>query len=143
MRSVAAYTSKIKSESLGRAFKVQDTDDRVTTDSLYRGAAGCGALSYEQLIYKRPCCVRRPYIPPFFLVFSRFLDGGNPVTSGPVLADGGNVTRPINSYIGGTLTFSGGTATSAPGPIVSGGIGPTVGGTPIGSIIPILDGGTP
>jgi hypothetical protein len=55
MKTSSAYTSKLKAEALGRTFKVQDTNHRLFTSTLYRGAAGCGPLNFAQITYVRPC----------------------------------------------------------------------------------------
>jgi|UniRef100_A0A6C0CT85 hypothetical protein len=55
MRSAAAYTSKLKAEALGRTYKVQDTNHRLFTPTLYRGAAGCGPVDYTQIVYVPLC----------------------------------------------------------------------------------------
>ena len=55
MKTAAAYTSKIKAEALGRTYKVQDTNHRLFTTTLYRGAAGCGPVNYNQIMYVKPC----------------------------------------------------------------------------------------
>ena len=55
MKSAAAYTSKLKAEALGRTYKVQDTNHRLFTTTLYRGAAGCGPVNYNQIVYVEPC----------------------------------------------------------------------------------------
>jgi hypothetical protein len=108
MRTAAAYISKLKSEALGRTYKVQDTNHRLYTSTLYRGAAGCGAVDYTQLDYVEPClCEYLEYIPntvkgvrpiPILRILdggvpnrlnSKFIDGGNPSRSGGILLDGG------------------------------------------------------
>jgi hypothetical protein len=109
MRSSAAYISKLKAEALGRTFKVQDTNHRLSTSTLYRGAAGCNAVDYTQLEYVEPCLCDyleynsanfkggiRPIPIPRILdggvpnrLNNRFLEGGNPTTSGNKVLDGG------------------------------------------------------
>jgi hypothetical protein len=105
MRTINAYISKLKSEALGRTYKVQDTNHRLFTSTLYRGAAGCGPVDYTQIDYIEPCrcdyigsSPRAPIPPKKRTVLdggspsnSGFLiiDGGVPMISGPVLVDGG------------------------------------------------------
>ena len=93
MRTAAAYISKLKAQALGRNFKVQDTNHRAFTSTLYRGAAGCGPVNYDQLEYVEPCICN--YIGPAKRNSSRprreIYDGGTPSGSGPVIIDGGSV----------------------------------------------------
>jgi hypothetical protein len=108
MRSAAAYTSKLKAQSQGRNFKVQDTNHRAFTSTLYRGAAGCGPVNYTQLNYVEACkCV---YIGPsrnFGSVPIGFnpyaLDGGTASASGDIVYDAGDQsfegTRPLDGGI--------------------------------------------
>lgn len=96
MRTATAYISKLKAENLARAFKVQDTNHRLFTSTLYRGAAGCGPVDFTQIEYVEPClCEYIGSAPkaPFILKKPRIsnYDGGIPSYSGPVL-DGGSVT---------------------------------------------------
>jgi hypothetical protein len=63
MKSVAAYTTKIKAEVEGKTQKVQN-DNRSLTTGIYRGVPACGPLNYSQLIYPmRPqiCCYIQTY----------------------------------------------------------------------------------
>ena len=55
MRTASAYLSKLKAENQGRTYKIQDTNHRVNASTLYRGAAGCGALNPSQIEYPRVC----------------------------------------------------------------------------------------
>ena len=95
MRTAAAYTSKLRAQALGRNFKVQDTNHRAFTSTLYRGAAGCGPVNYTQLNYVEACkCV---YIGPARKTISPFpcncpcgLDGGTASASGDIIYDAGN-----------------------------------------------------
>jgi hypothetical protein len=93
MRTVAAYISKLKNEALGRTYKVQDTNHRVFTSTLYRGAAGCGPVDYTEIDYIEPC--KCDYIGsaivnnPKKLVIS-VIDGGSPASPGAPLIDGGS-----------------------------------------------------
>jgi len=50
MKSVSAYTSKIKAETQGKTQKVQN-DGRTVTTGLYRGVSGCNPQNYNQIIY--------------------------------------------------------------------------------------------
>jgi hypothetical protein len=107
MRTAAAYISKLKAEALGRTFKVQDTNHRLFTSTLYRGAAGCGPVNFTQLEYVEPCLCsylgpakrERPARVP------RILDGGSAIRSGPDIVDGGSVVRvvPIRTVIDGGI----------------------------------------
>jgi hypothetical protein len=100
MRTAAAYISKLKAEALGRTYKVQDTNHRLFTSTLYRGSAGCGPVDYTQLDYVEPCLCE-------YLVYSagkkggirpnpvkKILDGGVPNRLNNTIKDGGN---PSNS----------------------------------------------
>jgi hypothetical protein len=96
MRSAAAYTSKLKAQALGRTFKVQDTNHRALTSTLYRGAAGCGPVDYTQLKYVEACkCVyigpaRNFGPPPIICNCPCGLDGGTQASSGDIIYDAGN-----------------------------------------------------
>jgi len=95
MRTATAYTSKLKAQALGRNFKVQDTNHRAFTSTLYRGAARCGPVDYTQLNYVEACkCV---YIGPARKTTSSpigcnpyALDGGTASASGDIIYDAGN-----------------------------------------------------
>ena len=94
MRTANAWTSKLKAEALGRTFKVQNTNHKLTTGTLYRGAAACGPLDYNALFYAEVCkcdylvpCPIPPAPPP---VVQTVYDGGSPAASGPLQLDGGN-----------------------------------------------------
>lgn len=100
MRTAKAYTAKLNAEALGRTFKVQDTNHRAFTTTLYRGAAGCGPVNYTQLNYVEPCfCnyLQTIITPPVKTVY----DGGTPFTTGPVLNGGSAslVGSPIDGGI--------------------------------------------
>ena len=95
MRTAAAYISKLKAENLARTFKVQDTNHRLFTSTLYRGAAGCGPVDFTQLEYVEPClCEYIGSAPraPIIMKKPRITgyDGGTPSFSGPII-DGGSV----------------------------------------------------
>jgi hypothetical protein len=102
MRTAAAYISKLKSEALGRTYKVQDTNHRLFTSTLYRGAAGCGPVDYTQIDYvevckcdyigtaPRPRHIPPPPPPPPPPPMPTILDGGSPFGSGFTLIDGGS-----------------------------------------------------
>ena len=94
MRSAAAYTSKLKAQALGRTYKVQDTNHRLFTTTLYRGAVGCGPVNYAQIKYVESCSCdyigpAKKYIPARALIY----DGGGPGGSGTRLIDGGLVNN--------------------------------------------------
>jgi len=93
MRTAAAYISKLKAEALGRTFKVQDTNHRLFTSTLYRGAAGCGPVNFEQINYEEVC--KCDYIGPAKRTNPErvrpIYDGGTPSGSGPWIIDGGSV----------------------------------------------------
>ena len=105
MISAAGYLARMKAENLGRTFKIQDTNHRVVTTTLYRGAAGCGPINYSQINYPRvcPCTYNgrarriRPIMPSI-----NTIDGGNPTAPGPTIFDGGT---PAGS---GSSIFDGG-----------------------------------
>jgi len=104
MRTAAAYISKLKTEALGRTYKVQDTNHRLFTTTLYRGAAGCGPVDYTQLDYVPVCECK--YLGPASRNIIPFrpsvYDGGTVINSGLVILDGGS---PIN---GGEQIIDGG-----------------------------------
>ncbi len=103
MRTGAAYISKLKNEALGRTYKVQDTNHRLFTSTLYRGAAGCGPVDYTQIDYIEPCNCKyighspRPPLPRPSIIDGgspsnpglQVIDGGTPDQAGPTLIDGG------------------------------------------------------
>lgn len=104
MRTAAAYTSKLKNEALGRTYKVQDTNHRLFTTTLYRGAAGCGPVDYAQIDYIEPCkcdyiglSPRYPPRPPQ----PGTLDGGSPSNPGLQVIDGGSPAQPGPTLIDG------------------------------------------
>jgi len=100
MRTAKAYTAKLNAEALGRTFKVQDTNHRAFTTTLYRGAAGCGPVNYTQLNYVEPCfCnyLQTIITPPENFVY----DGGTPLRTGRGL-NGGSVS------LVGSRVFDGG-----------------------------------
>lgn len=58
MKSLAAYTSKLKAELQGKTQKVQN-DSRSLTTGFYRGVPACGPLNYTELVYpvkSQICC---------------------------------------------------------------------------------------
>jgi len=104
MRTSAAYISKLKNEALGRTYKVQDTNHRLFTTTLYRGAAGCGPVDYTQIDYVEIC--RCDYIGPAFksrnpITLINTLDGGSPYASGRLIIDGGTPFMSGSAIIGG------------------------------------------
>jgi 7-keto-8-aminopelargonate synthetase-like enzyme len=105
MRTSTAYISKLKNEALGRTYKVQDTNHRLFTSTLYRGAAGCGPVDYTQIDYIELC--RCDYIglsprPPKPPAAINTIDGGSPMMSGSIVLDGGS---PMTS---GSIVIDGG-----------------------------------
>ena len=120
MRSAAAYTSKLKAQALGRTYKVQDTNHRLFTTTLYRGAVGCGPVNYAQIKYVESCSCdyigpAKKYIPARALIY----DGGGPGGSGTRLIDGGLVNNT------GSVLNAGGPGNSGTGVINAGGPGST------------------
>jgi hypothetical protein len=104
MRTINAYISKLKNEALGRTYKVQDTNHRLFTTTLYRGAAGCGPVDYTQIDYVEPC--RCDYIGPASkshnaIPLINTLDGGSPYASGSLIIDGGTPFMSGSAIIGG------------------------------------------
>jgi hypothetical protein len=106
MRTAAAYISKLKAENLGRTFKVQDTNHRLFTSTLYRGAAGCGPVDFTQIDYIEPCLcdyiglAKRAPNPPVSPVTITY-DGGNPTSGGTMEKNGGSVRGSGNSILNG------------------------------------------
>ena len=104
MRTAAAYISKIKNEAFGRTYKVQDTNHRLFTSTLYRGAVRCGPVDYTEIDYVEPCkcdylgpAVRAPKPPSIIDT----IDGGTPGSSGFMVLDGGTALRPGSTIIDG------------------------------------------
>ena len=95
MRTATAYISKLKAEALGRTYKVQDTNHRLFTSTLYRGAAGCGPVNYDQIEYVEPCSC--DYIGPArrsnFTSPTTVYDGGSARNPGPRVLDGGFINE--------------------------------------------------
>lgn len=105
MKTAAAYISKLKAENLGRTFKVQDTNHRLFTSTLYRGAAGCGPVDFTQLDYIEPCLCdyigRSPGAPRMPPVPLRNYNGGIPAFSGVDILSGGSALRSGPTIISG------------------------------------------
>lgn len=104
MRTATAYISKIKAETLGRTFKVQDTNHRLFTSTLYRGAAGCKPVDFTEIDYVEPC--RCDYVGPApRAVIQRtiisVIDGGSSAASGLPVRDGGTPYRSGQTIIDG------------------------------------------
>jgi len=142
MRTAAAYLSKMKAEALGRTFKVQDTNHRAFTSTLYRGAAGCGPVDYTQIEYRELCgCkyigpARNPFGPgPPNPVGRQTLDGGFP-DNGVLSGGSPDTVNTSQQYSGGSPSGSGST-------VLSGNAqrGVLTGGTVNGSSSAIFDGG--
>jgi hypothetical protein len=102
MRTATAWISKLKSETLGKTFKVQDTNHRKMTGSEYRGTAMCGPINYTQIEYSDIRCKRRIGLPPCPspIVYSIY-DGGIPSQSGPHILDGGTPSNASNTILDG------------------------------------------
>lgn len=97
MRTAAAYISKLKNEALGRTYKVQDTNHRLFTTTLYRGAVGCGPVDYTEIDYVEVCkcdyigpAPKTPKPPAIIFTY----DGGSPASSGDMIIDGGSSMMP-------------------------------------------------
>ncbi len=103
--SASAWTAKRRSNTEGISAKVQYSNAVVTTNALlYRGAAGCGGISYQPIVYPTypPC---RLYTGNNFIptpIPTNTLDGGNPSTSGSTTFDGGSPSGA------GPYTYDGG-----------------------------------
>jgi hypothetical protein len=105
MRTAAAYISKLKAEALGRTFKVQDTNHRLFTTTLYRGTADCEPVDFTQIDYVEVC--RCDYIGPAaraprLRATRSLIDGGSPYSSGAPIVDGGS------AYSSGSMILDGG-----------------------------------
>ena len=74
--SASAFTSKVRSQALGRTFKVQNNNSTVTTNPVFTGAAGCNKLRYGKIYYKDSQCCE---LPIQILIYS----GGTPFFTGP------------------------------------------------------------
>jgi hypothetical protein len=110
MRTAAAYISKLKSEALGRTYKVQDTNHRLFTSTLYRGAAGCGPVDYTQIDYVEACkceyigsAINFNKYPPPPPPIPTILDGGSPYNSGTIIVDGGSPSGSTSSLVDGGI----------------------------------------
>lgn len=103
MRTATAYISKLKAEALGRTYKVQDTNHRLFTTTLYRGAAGCGPVNYDQIEYVEPC--KCDYIGPArktnFNSRTTVYDGGTARNPGVRVLDRGLVNEYGPVFDGG------------------------------------------
>jgi hypothetical protein len=105
MRTAAAYISKLRAENLGRTFKVQDTNHRLFTSTLYRGAIACGPVDFTQIDYIEPCLcsylgpAKRAPIQPE-TVFNIY-DGGNPSSITSTAIDGGSVQSSGTTILDG------------------------------------------
>lgn len=71
MKSMGAYTAKIKAEVQGKTQKVQDTSHKVTT-GIYRGVPRCGPQNYQQIIYlkNRKCCIPIKTLPTMAVLYA-------------------------------------------------------------------------
>jgi len=56
MRTASAWLYKQQSETLGKTFKVQDTNIRAMTGIQYRGSIPCGPAPYNQITQKKFVC---------------------------------------------------------------------------------------
>ena len=81
MRTASAYIYKLKNETKGKTFKVQDTNHRLMTGTIFRGSAGCGPVDFTPIFYSNDCCIRPPPVTTLY--------GGNPYGSGPNIYHGG------------------------------------------------------
>lgn len=90
MRTASAYLSKLKAENQGRTYKVQDTNHRANASTLYRGAAGCGALNPAQIYYPDIC-------PCTYLGPAKQFDVKPVLTC--IIYDGGNATSIFNTLL--------------------------------------------
>ena len=109
MRSISAYTSKLKAEVQGRTYKIQNTAHSLTAQNSYRGAAGCSTQSYSPIRYSRKystCCYNTIKEP--IEIIKKILDGGSPSNSGPKVLDGLYVlSSDTKLLVGGSPTNSG------------------------------------
>ena len=139
MRTAAAYISKLKTEVLGRTYKVQSTNNRLETYSIYRGRTECKAIDYTQIVYKenQKCgCVARIATKLIYhggnsiISGSKILDGGTPLRSGSAMLDAGTLLPPVVSvFFGGSSSMSGSVILNG-GNTVSYGIKVMNGGSP-------------
>jgi hypothetical protein len=102
MRTATAYLAKLKAENQGRTYKIQDTNHRVNASTLYRGAAGCGALNPAQIEYPRVCpctylgSAKQFDVKPVLKCI--IYDGGNAYSNFPkILSSDGLSTIILNS----------------------------------------------
>jgi hypothetical protein len=139
MRTAAAYISKLKTEVLGRTYKVQSTNNRLETNNIYRGRTECKAIDYTQIIYteNQKCgCVARIVTKLIYhggnstLSGSKTLDGGTPLRSGSTILNAGSLPPPVVSvFFGGDPSMSGSVILNGGNP-GSSGIKPMNGGSP-------------
>ena len=92
--SASAFTSKVRSNALGRTFKVQNNNSTVTTNPVFTGAAGCNKLRYGKIYYKDSQCCE---LPVQILIYS----GGTPFFTGPNTLSGGTPSYTGNTLSGG------------------------------------------
>ena len=148
MRTAAAYISKLKAEALGRTYKVQDTNHRLFTSTLYRGAAGCGPVNYDQIEYVETCKCdyigpAKKYTPPSLR--TAIYDGGNASSNFPnilnddglsnIILDSGNADYPYPEPVLNGKMYDGGNTRNYMGRTVDGGV--------VHDSAPLLDGGFP
>jgi hypothetical protein len=123
-------TAQRRVKAIAQGTKVQNTNSRVNTNFLYRGALGCGPISYSEINYVVPKCIPQCIIiepcltasildggVPSYVGF-HVLDGGTPFQSGICIYDGGIVVPP--TCLTGSV-FDGGSPTSSPTFLLSGG----------------------
>jgi hypothetical protein len=106
MRTANAWTARLRTQALGRTYKVQETNHSLSTITAYRGAAACYAINYEQLLYLEMC--KCDYITTCnfaapSLPLSITYDGGDAIFSGNIILDGGNPLLPGTRVIDGGI----------------------------------------
>ena len=85
MRTASAYIYKLKNNTKGRTYKVQDTNHRLMTGAIYRGAIGCGPVNFDEIVYSiNGCCNTVPYNANITVLY-----GGSPDGSGYIVYHGG------------------------------------------------------
>ena len=129
-------TAQRRVRAIAQGTKVQNTNSRVNTNFLYRGALGCPPISYSEINYVVPKCGKLqtvPCPPIISCLTASVLDGGNPSYVGFHVLDGGT---PFQS---GICVYDGGIV--VPPTCVSGSI--FDGGSPTSSQTFLLGGGTP
>ena len=137
--SASAVTARRRVKAIGEGAKVQNLNTISNTAFLYRGAIGCGPISYSQLVYLVPKCSKSPVKFCKTCLVANVLDGGTPTFVGVEILDGGTPEKTGNCvYDGGIQSF---TFLNGGSPTFTGGA--LSGGSAFAPGSPTYDGGIP